>query len=417
MDLGKPQSPKRIEYSIGFILMSVYIFTSYVAVDVTISSSYNTLALYAFLAWGLLTTMLYGLREKIPTYTVWYLIFMSVSLLTMIYSPVFSILSGQFYLMIVSFFVTYFVQMFVTDEKDFEKLCWVYALSSLVLVLMLQFTGNLVGTADERLGGDIVGNANTFAIMIMVAVLLELWLLVYNAKTPAKKLLLLSLVLYNMYALALSAGRKFFLLPFIFLYLLLFFKTNKQGKRNVILYTVILAVIGILALNMVMNIPVLYEAIGTRLEASLDKTDTESEAYYSSKIRKTMREDAIEQWKEKPFLGHGFDSYKYRAKKVVGHFYYSHCNFTELLYNGGLVYFLVYYWIYYKLIKDCCRKKGLHQRYKSFILAIAISLFIFDYGAVLYSATNIQILLALACKALSFDMVKADSEEEIHEQN
>ncbi|MBE7036482.1 MAG: hypothetical protein E7403_04235, partial [Ruminococcaceae bacterium] len=214
MDLMKSKSSKRIEYSIGFFLMSVYIFTSYVAVDVTISSSINSLALYAFLGWGLMCALLYGLMEKIHVYTAWYMVFMLLSLFTMTYSPEFIILSGQFYLMIVAFFVTYFIQMFVSNEKDFEKLCWVYAISSFALILMLQFTGNLVGgVGGDRLGQEFMGNANKFAILIMISVLLELWLMVYGTKKGSAKIALIFMILYNMYALALSAGRKYIVFP------------------------------------------------------------------------------------------------------------------------------------------------------------------------------------------------------------
>ena len=267
---------------------------------------------------------------------------------------------------------------------------------------MLQFTGNLVGTAEERLGGELLDNTNNFAAVIMIATMLELWLLVYSSKTPLKKILLLVMVLYNMYALALAAGRKFFVLPFVFLYILLICKKNRKGKRNVITYTIVAAIMAVTVFNLVMKVPVLYDAIGTRLEASIDENDKESEAYWSSKIREEMRVDSFEQWKEKPFSGYGFDSYKYRAREVVGSFHYSHCNYTELLYNGGIIYFLVYYWIFYKIIRECFKRKYLPEKYRAFSLALVICMLIFDYGAVSYSIASIQIIVALAMKTMIF---------------
>lgn len=401
----KQDSSKKIEYIIGWILLSVYIFTSYIAVDIIINRQVNTIVMYAFLGWGAITTVLYGVRSKIPTYTTWYAVFMLASLVIMLYSPESRILSGEFYLMIVSFLLTFFIQLFIRKEKDFNKLCWVYGVSSFVLVLMLQFTGNLIGSAEERLGEELLGNTNNFAIVIMIATMLELWLLLYNPNSVLKKCLLSVMVLYNMYALALSAGRKFFIMPFVFLYILLICKKNKNGRRNIILYTVIAAVIAGLAFNMIMKIPVLYEAIGVRLEASFDEVNGENidgGAYYSSKIRDEMKKDSIERWKEKPIFGYGFDSYKYQAKKSVGRFCYSHCNYTELLYNGGIVYFLVYYFFVFKFIK-LVRKSKVKDKYKTFGIAVITCIVILDYGSVSYSVTIVQIALCLAFKAMTFE--------------
>lgn len=383
--------------------MSIYVFTSYVAVDITISSKINTIFLYLFVVWGMLTALLYGMKSSIPKYNVWYAVFLIVSLFNMAYSPEFSILKGHFYLLIINFLLTYFIFMFVKNEEDFKKIAWVYSFSSFAMVLMLQFTGNLVGSSEERLGGEVVGNANTFAFMIMFAVFLQIWLLIYNSNGWIQKLLLSTMILYNMYALALSAGRKYFLLPFLFIFILMILKVNKKGKRNIILYSVISVIIAVVAFNMVMKIPVLYNSIGTRLESTVDETDKTSEAYYSTKNREEMREDAIEQWKGKPIFGYGFDSYKYRAREISGHFHYSHCNYTEMLYNGGVVYFGAYYWIYILILKEYFKKKNVDQKYRLFALATAIVYFVLDYGAVTYSVTIVQIALCLALKAMTFE--------------
>lgn len=399
----KKGEQKKIEYKIGIFLLFLYIFTSYVAVDIIVPSLVNTIFLYVFLGWGLLVTLIHGINDKLPIYTCWYAIFMIVSFICMLYSPSVAILTGEFYLMIVSFLLTYLIQLFIKTEQDFKKLAWFYSISSLAMILMLQFTGNLSGSAEERLGGELVGNANTFAFIIMFAVLLQLWLLIYNSKGLLLKIVLFSMVIYNMYALALSAGRKFFLLPFGFVYLLLILKVNKKGKRNFILYTIICAIIAVVAFNMVMKIPILYESIGTRLESTMDKTDRTSDTYYSTMTREKMRNDAIEQWWRKPIFGYGFDSYKYRAREIIGHFYYSHCNFTEMLYNGGIIYFGVYYSIYFLILKQYFKKKKVNEKYRSFALAAALVFFVLDYGAVTYSVAAVQISLCLALKALTFE--------------
>ena len=386
------------EHSVGMFLMFVYVITSFVAVNGLLSGIFNTLALYAFLGIGFIVVGLNIKKLTLSTYTIWNLFFIAVSIVIMGYGPEFKIMSGQFYLMIVSFFLTFFFQMFIRNEEDFKKLCWFYTISSLVLMIMLHSKGMLVGTSDARLGQDTFGNANIFAALMMIAVLYELWLLIYGTKKTTHKLFIIFVIVYNMYGLSLSAGRKYVVIPFIYMYLLLIYKTNKNGRKNIVLYTLLMAILVGSAYTAIMKVPVLYEAVGIRMEAMLDKTSEAAETDGSSKKREIMRKDAFAKWLEKPLTGYGFDSYKYRARVVVRKFVYSHCNHVEMLYNGGIFYFLLYYWIYFKIFIEAFRRKNIPQEYRAFAIATSISLFIYDYGANTYSAAINQIMFALALK-------------------
>ena len=388
------------EHSVGMFLMCIYVITSFVAVNGLLNESYNTLALYAFLGVGFVIVGLNIKKVRFTTYTIWNILFLAVSIITMGYGPEFKIMSGQFYLMIVSFFLTFFFQLFIRNGEDFKKMCWFYTFSSLFLMLLLHSKGMLVGTSDERLGQDTFGNANIFAALMMIAVLYELWLLIYGTKKPLLKIFVIFVILYNMYGLSLSAGRKYVLIPFIYLYLLLIYKTNKNGRKHIVLYTLLMALLIGSAYTAIMRIPVLYESLGIRMEAMLDKTSEAAEDDGSSRNREIMRKDAFSQWQKKPLSGYGFDSYKYRAKEVVRHFYYSHCNYVEMLYNGGILYFLLYYWIYYKIFIEAFRRKNVPQEYRAFAIATSISLFIYDYGAISYTAAINHIMFALALKLI-----------------
>lgn len=381
-------------------LMCIYVITSFVAVNGLLNESFNTLSLYAFLGIGFIIVGLNIKKLTLSTYTIWNLIFMAVSVITMGYGPEFKIMSGQFYLMIVSFFLTFFFQLFIRNGEDFKKMCWFYTFASLFLMLLLHSKGMLVGTADERLGQDTFGNANKFAALMMIAVLYELWLLIYGTTKPLHKTFVALVIIYNMYGLSLSAGRKYVLIPFIYLYLLLIYKTNKNGRKHIVFYTLLMSLLVGGAYTAIMRVPVLYESIGIRMEAMLDKTSEVAEDDGSSRTREIMRKDAIQQWQKRPLTGYGFDSYKYRAKQTVRKFFYSHCNYTELLYNGGILYFLLYYWIYYKVFIEAFRRKNIPQEYRAFAIATAISLFIYDYGAISYTAAINHIMFAISLKMI-----------------
>ena len=208
------------------------------------------------------------------------------------------------------------------------------------------------------------------------------------------------MILLDMYSLALSGGRKFFIVPFIFLYILLMFRKDKNGKRHMVAYTLLFAVIFGVVWWVIMNVPFFYEAIGVRMQGLVDNVQGVG-GDGSAEIRERMREIAINKWLERPFIGYGFDSFKYLAQQEVGHFYYSHCNYTELLYSGGIFYFILYYLIFAIIAKNSLQNRALPNMYKAFSIGVVISLFIFDYGAVSYNGTP-QIVFIMMAYSTSF---------------
>lgn len=388
--------------SIGLVLMCVYIFLCYNATDLIIPSSMNSLSLVLFVAFGVFAFVLSAKHVKvtIPVYSVWYAAFMLASLVGMIYSTEKRLLSGEYYLMIVSFVITFFFQFFIRTEKAFSMLCWSHAIASAVLVLTLIFTDNMIADSSNRLGGELMGNANTFACMIMIAVMYMLWLLVYEEHGLIMKLLLFLLIILDYYALTLSAGRKFFVLPFIFLYILLWFKTDKTGRRHIVKYTFWILALGMVAAYLIMTVPLFYETIGYRMESLIMGMLGIREHGSSAAIRELMREIALEKWLDSPLWGHGFDSFKYYCVTVTGYLFYSHCNYTELLYNGGILYFFIYYWLFWRIIEEALLLKTGLMKYRAFAVGVMISFLVFDYGAVSYSIATIQIMYAMALRGL-----------------
>ena len=150
-----------------------------------------------------------------------------------------------------------------------------------------------------------------------------------------------------------------------------------------------------------MRVPLFYDAIGVRMEGLLENITGEG-GDASAVIREKMRKLALEKWIENPIIGYGFDSFKYLAQQEVGHFYYSHCNYTELLYSGGIFYLVLYYWIFWKILRRCIKNKDIPVSFKAFAMASVISMLLFDYGAVTYNSTPQMIMLMMAYCASGF---------------
>lgn len=397
----------------SILLMCLYVFVSYIAVDIWVSSTVNSIVLYAFVGLGAIFIVYKFLKDKvkIPAFSIWYLVFMIVSIITMLYSPEQNILSGQFYLMIVSFLLTFLYLTFIRTESHVMSFAWAFVIGSLFLNVMLLSEGMLTGSAGDRLGSEIMGNANNFARMIMVATMYAMWLLIHGIKkadmktekgrksVPYLKVLLVAIILFDIYALIMSAGRSFFIIPFVFAYVLLIY--NKPFKK-IICYTALFACFVVFVYVLIMEVPEFYEAIGVRFEGLLGSAEG-TQIDNSAQMRDTIRALAFNRWMDSPIFGFGFDSFKYYAQEKVGHFYYSHCNYAEMLYNGGIVLFAVYYWMYIKLAIKIKKAKNVSVKYRAFALATLLAYLVFDYAAISYGVVVSIAMFAIAFKMLTFE--------------
>ena len=403
--------------NVGLALVCVYILTTFIASDVGISSKLKSIALVLMLGWALISVLLSWKRKEFPLsgYTVWYLVFALFSFVGVLYSPNENFMEGAFYLVMVTFCVTFAITTFVNTKFSFKIFGYVYVVSAVMLVGMLYLKGMLSGTSTDRLGQDFMGNANTFAWMMMLATMFAMWLLVYESRNDSFKLkflnklyLLVKLALVGaifvcLYALILSGGRKFFVLPFLFLYILLVLRKDKRGKTHFRLYTIVAIVFIAVAYVLIMNVEVFYNAIGVRIEKFISGLLEGGDTGASAEIRKQMREYAFEMWAGSPIFGYGFDSFKYYNVSLSGHFYYSHCNYTELLFSGGIILFVVYYGFIIYILKKAFCAKNIDCKYRAFSIATIICTLLFDFLGISLNVTIMHTFIALAYGVLKFN--------------
>ena len=191
-------------------------------------------------------------------------------------------------------------------------------------------------------------------------------------------------------------------------------KNDKNGKKHIIKYTVLIATLVIFAMWVVMNVPTFYETIGYRIESYINGVTGAAEQGASAAIRDEMRKIAMARWLESPIFGYGFDSFKYYNITATGNFFYSHCNYTEMLYSGGIIYLIVYYSVFCIILKKAFTSKTALLKYRAFAIGVALSFLVFDYGCVSYSMAPIQIMLAMSLHTLAFknnEQKPAKSEE------
>ncbi len=382
----------------GLRLFCLYILISFLANDVLLPSSLGSISLYLFLGYSLVYVIL---NKKLKLYPIigWMAAFIGFSLITMLYSPEKHILSGEYYALIVNLILVLFLSQYTIKQKAIEQIGWAYSISATLLMLMLLLTGNIVDTSvTGRLGTELFGNANILATMLMTATLYTVWLLTYSSTAKIFKVILVLCIVAEYFGMFMSGGRKYIVIPVLFFYILLLFKKDAKGRKHIIKYTLIIAAVVFLIWKLIMNVPTLYEVIGIRMEGLLSFITGEgSNTVSSDKTRSIMIEGGLKKWVESPVWGYGFDSFKHYNRTLTGHFYYSHNNFVELLYNTGIIGFVLYYWYYAKMLYSALNKRiHISVEAKAFIVALILSMLGYEYGAINYNATTMVILLFLA---------------------
>ena len=390
---------------LGVILFCVYVLSSYIAQDVILPALVNSICLYLFVGCGIICCLL-SRKIKINKMIIWMLCFLVYGMVTLLYSPSKSITSGQYYYSLICFVIILFLSQVEINKKTLYIISWTYSLSAPLLTVLLILTGNITDTTG-RLGNEVFGNANTLAMLLMVAAMNSLFLIVYNDKIGGKIVLLAGVVL-DYYAMFLSGGRKFVVVPVVFLYILLLCKTYGKKRKRLLQYTILIAIIVFVLYQIIMKVPLFYEVIGVRMEGLFSFFSNTHKLDASAEVRRLLINKGMERWFSSPIWGYGFDSFKYYNRSTLGGFYYSHNNYVELLHNMGLIGFVVYYYFYYWIIKNALKNKQMPVYARALSVSTIVSLLVFEYGAVDYSSVPIMIMLFIA-----FTVQKAKDEQEL----
>ncbi|MBO5315034.1 MAG: O-antigen ligase family protein [Clostridia bacterium] len=394
-------SSKTLSDKLWFSLLALYIVSGYFAQDVLVPTVVNSIVLYVFLAYSLFAILWSG-KVKLSAVVSWEIVCLVFAFFAMLYSPSFSVLGGTYYALLVNFTIVFILTQMPWNEKRFDMVMKTFVASAAGLIISLALTGNLEDTSESgRLGQELTGNANILATMLMVGAIYAFWLLVSsNSSRITKFFAIISLVVIYV-GMFLSGGRKYIIVPVIFIYILLINRFNASGRKHFIKSTVVVATILILLYWLVTTVPEFYDIIGHRFEEFFAIFNENEQADSSTLLRQEMVEAAWKKWQESPLWGFGFDSFKYyNAAEVTGHMYYSHNNFVELLYNQGILGFVAYYAFYaYLFLKALKIKKNSNR--KGFALGVVISLLLFEYFGIAYSVTPIQLMLFFAFYSLT----------------
>ena len=205
----------------------------------------------------------------------------------------------------------------------------------------------------------------------------------------------------NLIIVGLSLSRKgllYLLIPLIILYISESENISKT-LRNIIIACIIIVILYAL----VMNVPTLYNLIGSGMESAL-RYFVSGSGDSSSAARNDRIVFGLRMINARPWLGYGVQNYNYFFS-ISGHItenmIVADNNYIDVLFNTGIVGIVLYYIIYVISIV-----KHAKNRNKSIInklgFSVLITLAICDYGVSSYLYMHSQFFLALSIMLLLY---------------
>ena len=222
----------------------------------------------------------------------------------------------------------------------------------------------------------------------------------YFAYYKNKPLLYLIFVVTTIVCIA--SGSRQAIIALIIVILMLFMMKDFSRKK---IYFIIKLLIAITVFFVIIHLPGL-ESIRRRVYSGLTVLFTQSSIVSSDMDRMRMIEFGFQTFIKNPIFGIGLGN----IREVVGGTAisdrsYLHNNYVELLACGGIVGFIAYYYIYYRifaLIK--CRVANLGWSHETIVsLALIIGQLVLDLFAVNYYSKVQYIVFAFAFLALKYD--------------
>lgn len=276
----------------------------------------------------------------------------------------------------------YAIVQYIYMNKDVSRVLQLMELSifSATLFVVVLSLGSIT---RGRLGGGTEMNSNELALLCVYGLILSLYL------RKIGKLAIYAYwfkIAFYVLSIVLTGSRKGIIMIALAFVLINYF-LNKKKFIKTIPQTVIVLAIGYI---LIMNVEFLYNIVGVRIENLINLVLDGSVGDGSLKSRQTLIDIGMTYIEKKPWTGYGYDCFKLisgidSGGKVRGdkYGYYSHNNYIELLFGGGIIGFTLYYipmvYLLVKLFKSL--KKDICIPYLLTILIVKLAI---EYAYVSY---------------------------------
>lgn len=182
----------------------------------------------------------------------------------------------------------------------------------------------------------------------------------------------------------------------------------KNGTDSAKMYqnTAIMVMLVIIGYIIILKIPMFYRIIGARFQEFVDVMLGRREVLvgeHSIYMRITLSQFGIRGFFESPLWGHGMDSFSQAAGNPwPGR--YSHMNYIEILYNFGVIGFVLYYWPFIKLIRKFkVIRRSMDNLDRAFVMGFIVYYAFYGLFGVFFNELFEWVVLEMMC---SFVLMK-----------
>ncbi len=282
--------------------------------------------------------------------------------------------------------ICFCVMDYCADELHLHRIIWAFivACAFLSIRFVLSVPISQWGQGD-RFSKDTIFGSNTAALILSYGAVIALWLVLEKKQTRIKQVLLFLGIAVFMFVSMMMGTRKGIVAFLIGMVLLLLMKAKKPTEMFGKIFLIAILLLAIYFI--IMQVPVLYNSIGYRIESLLSGLNG-GETDDSTFGRMYMLEAAWKTFLNYPILGVGQDGFRYVNSYALT---YSHNNYVEILANLGIIGFVFYYGLYFWMLKKSI-KLG---KYKDLPICILIIILVLDLGAVSYGTEVTYILLGI----------------------
>lgn len=290
--------------------------------------------------------------------------------------------------------ITLFFTSSLKSISDIERMLTIFIALMIFSFISLVIVTPVSSWGTERIGDNIGVNANTLGLNAAYSIM---YVFYFSKSKNNNKILFFIIPL--MLLVLLSGSRKAIFVAMAGLGLFYYITSTQKNKIR----TIITILVGCFILYyIIMHNEILYNILGKRIEA-MNRDSGIVDGSYNK--REFFRQYAMGMFKEKKLLGWGAEGFRMEMQRInYPKVAYSHCNYTELLANFGIVGFILYYGpivsLTIKYISNIkTRKDNLHIVF----LAIMIMSFFVDYGSVTYYSIDNWIRIICAYSYLKIE--------------
>jgi O-antigen ligase len=360
---------------------------------------YFSFFIFIFLTFiNLLAGSINSQRILINIHTIWYTVFIVFGIASSIWAYNFEAALEPIQKMVQILAITFCLQVYVKNERDFERL-----LDLLVLTGVIMSSYILIETPFSQWSAGFLGsvtgyNTNSVGIFLSMVVIIS----AYKGLVLNKKRYLILTAAF-MFMVIMTSSRKSLFISILGLISLVVLNTQ---KKHYILHVVLFFGLAGLLIFSIFNVPYLYNTVGFRLVSMAKFFTEDTTADNSLALRTYFINIGSQFYLEHPIIGIGLNNFASYLRQYSSVTFYAHNNYIELASGLGTIGLLIYYWFYLylfvKLLKQMLRGEKTALLFFSFVCLVIV----FDYSMVTYYSSMIQTLIVISYIAVCINDAK-----------